>query len=56
MCIEVVKEKMTPKEFWSNYREMDIPEEHLAEVIQTVGSTSLEYQESLANEANKQNG
>lgn len=51
LCTEVIKESLSPKEYWSNYREMNIPEEHIPELLSKVLETSLEYQEALTKAA-----
>ena len=48
LCKEVVLEKITPKDFWRNYKE--VSDEHKEEVIDKVSKTSSDYQTKLANE------
>ena len=50
LCVEVLKEKLSAKDFWRNYREM-ADEEHREVVIKAVTKTSYEYQAELANSA-----
>lgn len=51
MCISVAKEAVSPKQFWSLYKELvdgDDPE-HANGLIETVARTSDEYQIQIAN-------
>lgn len=50
LCFHVEKKSLTPKEFWRNYREMDIPDDHIIEVVKAVATTDKEYQDAI-NEA-----
>lgn len=51
LCTEVIKEKLTPKEFWSNYRELKTDDDHWVEVLAETLKTSKEYQEALSKSA-----
>lgn len=47
LCVEVIKEKLTPNEFWRNYDEMDVEDEHIPEIIEAVMTTTQEYQDAI---------
>lgn len=47
LCIETAKEKIKPFDFWKNYREMEISDEHEKELDKIIGSTSIKYQQEL---------
>jgi vacuolar-type H+-ATPase subunit E/Vma4 len=47
LCIEIVKEKLQPIEFWNNYRELKFTQEHEQELEKIISKTSAEYQQKL---------
>lgn len=51
LCVEVIKQKMTPKEFWRNFKELQIPIEHQKELCEAIEKTSEQYQKELASAA-----
>lgn len=50
LCIETAKEKLKPKEFWQNYKELEISEEHLNQLNSIISNTSIKYQQELLEE------
>ena len=48
-CIQVAKEKVTPEQFWSLYREVNEDDQHFIELMLSASGTSEEYQTKLAN-------
>jgi hypothetical protein len=56
LCIEVSKEKVTPKQFWKLYRELFIAndDKHLKELHEAKDKTSLDYRLQLASQGTQE--